>query len=102
MALNLKLLRLIDGSEILGEVTETDTHATVKNPVRVMIVPSKTDPKTPTVGFAPWADFSDDKEFTIHKAHIVVIMNPVTEFVNQYNSMFGGIIQPKSKIITDL
>jgi hypothetical protein len=99
MALNVKLARLIDGSEMLGELSETDTHITVKNPVRVVVMPSKSDPKTPTVGFAPWAEFSEEKEFTIHKAHVIVTMTPVKEFVNQYNTMFGGIIAPSNKLI---
>lgn len=104
MATNVKLHRLIDGSEILGETIEmseySDAHITIKNPVRVVIVPSKTDPKTPTVGFAPWAEFSDEKEFRIHKAHIIVSMTPVQEFINQYNAIHGGIVLPnKSGLI---
>jgi hypothetical protein len=27
------------------------------------------------------------------------MMNPVKEFVNNYNSMFGGIVTPSSKLI---
>lgn len=100
MALNLKILKLIDGTEVLSEVlNETQTEVTIKNPVRIVVMPSRSDPKTPTVGFAPWADFSDEKEFTIHKAHVIVTMKPVQEFINQYNSMFGGIVAPSSKLI---
>mgnify|MGYP003350603244 CR=1 FL=1 len=101
MANNLKLIRLINGEELMGEVlAENDTSITVKSPVRVIIMPTKTDPKTPTVGFAPWIDFSEQKEFTIHKAHVIVTAKPVQEFVNQYNSMFGGIVAPSaSKLI---
>jgi hypothetical protein len=94
MAKDVKLHRLIDGSEILGETLASDaTHITIKNPVRVVIVPSK-DPKTPSVGLAPWAQFSDEKEFTIHKAHIIVSMTPVKEFINQYKAIHGGIVLP--------
>lgn len=100
MATNLKILKMISGEELLGEVTrETDTHLEVKNIVRIVIMPTASNPKTPTVGFAPWADFSDEKEFTIHKAHVIVTMKPVKEFANQYNSMFGGIVAPSSKLI---
>lgn len=100
MALNLKILKLIDSTEILAEVTnETATEVSIKNAVRIVVMQSRADPKTPTVGFAPWADFSDEKEFTIHKAHVIVQMKPVQEFVNQYNSMFGGIVAPSSKLI---
>lgn len=100
MATNLKLIRLISNEELMAEVlSETDTNITIKNPVRVMIMPSKADPKTPTVGFAPWMDFSEEKEFTIHKAHVIVTSKPVQDFINNYNSMFGGIITPSSKLI---
>jgi hypothetical protein len=97
MATNLKILKMISGEELLAEVlTETDTHITTKNPVRVIVMPSKANPQTPTVGFAPWADFSEEKEFTIHKAHVIVSMKPVQEFVSQYNAMFSGIVTPPS------
>jgi len=101
MAANLKLLKMISGEELMAEIIdENDTHVTVKNPVRVVIMPTKTSPQNPTVGFAPWADFSDEKEFTMHKAHVIVMMKPVQEFVNQYNGMFGGIMAPPaSKLI---
>lgn len=100
MATNLQIMKLVNGNEILGDVVkETDTHVTVKEPVRVVAIPSKTSPQMPTVGFAPWAEFSEQKEFTIHKAHVIVSMKPVQEFINQYNTMFGGIVAPSSKLI---
>lgn len=100
MATNIKILKMISGEELLAEVTkETDTHLEVKNIVRIVIMPNTTNVKNPTVGFAPWADFSDDTEFTIHKAHVIVTMKPVTQFANQYNSMFSGIVTPPSKLI---
>lgn len=100
MASNIKLLKLISGDEIIGEVlSETNIEVVIKNPVRVVIMPSKANPQTPTVGFAPWAEFSEDKQFSIHKAHVIVSMKPVQEFINQYNSMFGGIVAPSSKLI---
>jgi len=101
MATNLRLIRLISGEELMAEVlSETNTDISIKNPVRVVLMPNKLDPKTPTVGFAPWVEFSDEKEFTIHKAHVIVTMKPVQEFINQYNSMFGGIVSvPTTKLI---
>ena len=103
MASNLVILKLITGEEIMGEVTSSPTQAsqeyTIKNPVRIVVMPTKTDPRTPTVGFAPWVEWSEDKVFTIHKAHVIVSMKPVQEFINQYNTMFGGIVAPASKLI---
>ena len=98
---NLKVLRLSTGEEIMGEVLEENiTKIVIKNPVRVVMIPSKTDPKNPSVGFAPFIQWSDDKELTLNANHVTTVVTPITEFVNQYNGMFGGIVVPKSGIIT--
>jgi len=98
---NLLLLRLSTGEEIMGDVTSNNGKVlTVKNPVRIVVVPSKTEPNNPSVAFAPFMQWSDDKELTFNSNHVIVTASPITEFVNQYNGMFGGIVVPKSGIIT--
>ena len=100
MATNLKIIRFL-GEEVLAEVTsETDTTITLKNPVRIVVVPSKTDPKNPSVGFAPYCEWSDDREFTLSKNFFMFKAEPLPVFVNQYNQQFGGILVPDTKIIT--
>jgi hypothetical protein len=99
MAVNVKLLKLLTGEELLAEVLPSipggnPRDVTVKNPVRIVVIPNQMDPKTPQVGFAPWAEFSDDKTITLDRSHVVAIMTPIKQFVNQYNTMFGGIINP--------
>ena len=97
MALNVKLIRLLNGEELIAEIIDSiveTSKLTMKNPLRVMIIPSKSTPQNPTVGFAPWMEFTDDKTFELDKSHVLCIMNPVKEFVNQYNATFGGIITP--------
>jgi hypothetical protein len=99
MAANVKILRLVTGEELLGEVLDLNNTLQIKNPVRIVVMPNKLDPKTPNVGFAPWAEFSEDKSFDLDKSHIIAIINPIKEFVNQYNSMFGGLVVPSSNLI---
>ena len=95
-----KILKLITGEEILAEmVLDGPNTVNIKNPVRIIVMPNKIDPKTPNIGFAPWADFSEDKTFTLDKSHVLCIMEPIKEFVNQYNSMFGGLVVPTSNLI---
>jgi len=96
---NIKIVKLDTGEELLADVTMGPLTHVLKNPVRIVVMPNKMDPKTPNIGFAPWAEFSDDKEFTVDKSHIVTIMSPIKEFVNQYNSMFGGLVVPSSNLI---
>jgi hypothetical protein len=101
MAGNVKLIKLTNRDEILAEVLHFDRdNLVMKNPVRIVVLgTSKVDPNTPNVGIAPWAEFSEDKDFMIDRAHVLCIMNPVSDFLNQYNSIFGGIIAPSSKLI---
>ena len=99
--MNIKLIRLTTREELLAEVLESSdaNFICVKNPVRVIVMPNKIDPKAPSVGFTPWIEFTDDKEFSIDKSHVVAIVTPIPEFVNQYSSMFSGLVLPKSNLI---
>lgn len=100
MATNIKLIKLLNGVDLMAEVTsQTDSIVRIKNPLRIVVIPTKAPNANPTVGLAEWAEFSTDKEFTLDKAHVLVIMNPVKEFENQYNTVFGSIITPASSII---
>lgn len=101
MAANVKLIKFLGGEEILAEVLSEETATlTVKNVVRVVVIPDQLNPKTPQVGLAPYLQFSDDKELTFNRNLIVTTATPLTDFVNQYNSLFGGIQLATSKIIT--
>ena len=87
-----KYIKLLNGEELLAETTRDGNLIKLKNIVRLVIIPSKVDPKNPSIGLAPWAEFSEDREVELDKSHVLAIMTPVKEFVVQYNSMFGGII----------
>ena len=101
MATNVKLIKFLGGEEIIAEVlSDSGTALSVKNAVRVVVIPDKTTPQTPQVGLAPYLQFSDSKELTFNKALIVTTAAPLTDFINQYNSLFGGIQLATSKIIT--
>jgi len=99
MAMNVKYIKLLNGEELIAEVVTEDLKTTIKNPIRLVLMPSKADPKNPQVGLAPWAEFSDDKEIVLDRSHILAVMTPIQEIVNQYNSIFGGILAPSSKLI---
>ena len=101
MAANVKLIKFLGGEEIIAEVLSDEaTSLVVKNAVRIVVIPDKIDPKSPQVGLAPYLQFSDSKELTFNKALVVTTAEPLTDFINQYNSLFGGIQLATSKIIT--
>jgi hypothetical protein len=98
--MSVQIVRLLTGEDLLGQVMPSSFDILkIQNPVRVVVMPNKLDPKTPNVGFAPWAEFSEQKVFEIDKRHVLCIMEPIKEFTNQYNSMFGGIVVPSSSFI---
>lgn len=99
--MNIKIIKLITGEELLAEavINEVVGELMIKNPVRIIVMPNKIDPKTPNIGFAPWAEFSDDKQFKLDMSHVVAIMTPIKEFVNQYNTMFGKLVVSTNNLI---
>ena len=101
MATNVTLIKFLGGEEILAEViSENVTTINVKNAVRIVVIPDQLNPKSTQVGLAPYLQFSDDKELALNKSLVVTTASPLTDFVNQYNGLFGGIQLATSKIIT--
>ena len=95
MAKDLKIIRFLGGEEVMAEILEQNKEVVkVKNAIRVVVMPSKADPKNPQVGFAPYAEFSEDKEISLNASLIVSMYNPVKEFISEYTSMFSGILTP--------
>ena len=99
MAKNLKLVRLFTGEDVMGDVLEiTEKTIKIKEAVRVIVIPSK-DETQPGIALAPFTHWSKDKEVEIYLHCVMTVMNPITEFVNQYNSVYGGLVMAENKII---
>ena len=97
--MNVKLLRLKSGEDIIADVTLVDTEDTIKLENPAILMPMG-DPKggQMQMGFGPWAPFADEKEFEIPRDWLVFISTPGKDLLNQYNSMFGsGIVLPDMK-----
>ena len=97
---DIKIIKLVSGEELLAKVLPSSADVLkIENPVRIVVMPNKIDPKTPNIGFAPWAEFSDDKVFELDKRHVLAVISPIREFTNQYNAMFGKLVVPTSNLI---
>ncbi len=92
--IEVKLLRIITGEEIIAEVLEeTELYIKVQNGLVVI-------PQAQSVGFAPWATVisKENPEITIQKTHVVYVVEVEENVGKKYNEMFGSkLITPDSK-----
>lgn len=97
---DIKVIRFLGNDDMIAEIIPTDDGSlVVKNPLRIVLMPNKTDPNNPNVGFIPWMEFTSDKELTLNRNYVMTIAQPVDEFIKQYKSVFSGLALPKTQII---
>jgi hypothetical protein len=100
---DIRLIRLLNGQDVIGKVVhEGEDFIRLKNPLIVALIPQRmatNNNQQPTVGFAPFAPFAANDEFELDKSGILCIMDPVEEFISQYNTMFTGLVTPTNKLI---
>lgn len=97
-------LKLVSGEDLVGDVSfdESANEYIVKEPAQLLVLPSK-DPGQPSFGFLPfpiYAQRSSNYTLKFQKSHVTMTTEVGTDFVNQYNTMFGsGIVTPPKNII---
>lgn len=100
---NIKIFKLINNEDVLGEVESDDgDYVVLLNPVGVAIV--KGSKGEPSVGFAPFplhAQQKQDVTIAIAKKTVVYSYEPAEDFISNYKQIFGaGIIVPSKQLIT--
>ena len=93
--MNVKLLRISTGEEIVAEIVdETDESITVRNGLVCV-------PQAQSVGFIPWATVVDktEPEITVSRQFIVYVAALDPTVKNKYCEMFGGVTTPEKKLI---
>lgn len=94
----IKLIRLLSGEDLLAEFKIDNGDIVLTNPVQIMVVPGS-DRTKPQVGFSPWIQFTTSKTMRMHPAHVITVVDPVPQFVEQYTAMFSGIVMPENRLI---
>jgi hypothetical protein len=89
--MNIKLLKLSTGEDVICEYKEEEDKAILENPIIITIVPSE---EGIGIGMAlPWMIASGKDKFKLNKRHIVCKVDPPENLANQYSSQFGsGIV----------
>ena len=99
--MDIRVLKLITGEEVLGEVVLDTAVIRVKNPVGIAVVRGKDG--MPNVGFAPFPLHADSKSgltVDFDRQNVIYSYVPAEDFIKNYEQIFGtGIILPKQQSI---
>jgi hypothetical protein len=96
--MNIKLVRLVTGEDILTEFQQDDDVITLTNPLIVYVTPQQGPGQSAQVGLSQWVPYSASKEFNIDSSKVVFVVDPAEDLSRQYDSVFGlGLILPGQK-----
>lgn len=100
----LQIVKLSSGEEILGKVSDIDIEGRqliqVEKPAVVIIQPHPTEEGKFNVALAPYAPYAEKALVSIMPNHVVAIMSPVANLIDEYNRVYGSsVIMPKEKKI---
>lgn len=91
----IKILKLVTGEEIIGDVKHNVETFVVDKPCFIQIVPSRTNPEQPAMALVPYAPYTKNHRVEIHEKAVIWVEEPLKELYNQYNTIFGsGIVVP--------
>lgn len=95
--MTIKLITFKTTQTIIGQVEEGSTECSIKEPVQVIVQPTKDGP---VMGFAPFLEYTQEFKtgIKIAKADMLCITTPIIELENQYNQIFGSGIQIASAV----
>jgi hypothetical protein len=95
--MTIKLITFKTNHTILAKTEVVGEQVTIKEPVQVIMQPSKDGP---VIAFAPFLEFSQDFKTGIKFSmqDVLCITLPMVELENQYNELFGSGIQIASTI----
>jgi len=93
---DVKLIRLSSGEDVVATILERkDQTTTIKD--AIVAIPTGQG----QLGFAPWSPIISKEEpsITVSDNFIVYIAEADSSVLEQYNTMFGNVIAPKTQSI---
>ena len=96
--MNIKLVRLVTGEDILTDFEQGEGTVKFTNPLIVYITPPQSPGQGASVGISQWVPYSASKEFVIDSNKVVSVAEPAEDLKKQYDQVFGlGLILPGQK-----
>ena len=105
--IDVKLLRLTTGEDIVAEVTNQEyadndkTVTTIKKPF--VLIPMGQNPgasQESKLYFSPFIPFAENEEFDIKEENIITVNEPKTDIRDNYLNYVGAIVPVEKKIIS--
>ena len=89
-----KLVRLSNGEEVIGQVTETENQITIKDGHALFA------PEPGKIGFIPFMPYTKAKDgVTVDKQFVMFVVDPLDSLVDQIKGKDTRIMTPKKDII---
>ena len=91
--MDVKLIRMSTGEDLIAEVVDTTTHLKVKNPCIVLIQPTETS--RANINITHWVPYAAEKDFEISFDHVIFMIDPADDLLNNYKAAFSPLILAK-------
>lgn len=95
--MDVKLIRMSTGEDLIAEVVDTTNYLKVKNPCIVLIQPTETS--RANINITHWVPYAADKEFEISFDHVIFMIDPADDLLNNYKAAFSPLILAKQQDI---
>ena len=94
--MNIQIVRLNSGEEVLADVEEKENSVLIKKPA--LILPTGQG----SIGLMPWMPYSDTEDgIEIKTSFVAFIVKPHDELMNEYSTAFGsGLVVPPKQAVT--
>jgi hypothetical protein len=98
--MSIKLITLKTNHTIIADVIEDKEIFKLKEPVQVVNVPPRSTNDEGGIAFSPFLQYCEEFKtgITIYKVDVLSVTTPITELINQYNTIFGSGIQIASTL----
>lgn len=90
---NIMCYQLMNGQDIIGEVTEGEGHVTLRNPAAIHLVPAQNGGNQFGIALMPYAPYAEFNKIKVFKDKISIEFEPTVELRNNYSKMFGSGIE---------
>jgi len=96
--MDVKLIRMATGEDLIAEIVEHDEAGIkLKNPCIVLIQPTETS--RANINITHWVPYAADKDFIINNQHVIFMIDPADDLLNNYKAAFSPLILAKSQDI---